>query len=606
MALAKFEDTVLQSDSGRAYAGIVVEALSGGEPVQLYRDAGGSEPASQITTNANGLFTFWVGEGTYTIRYSLGGVTLGSQAGVEIYNLVKAVDLADEEGAENVGVATGDTLQQFLDTLDQASTQKANADALGLTGADNDMGTTPGTILSDNGTAKQWFQESEAAIEAKADAVATAAALAARPITSDYSSQASGRVSFGYGSSGAAGVCIGANDAFRGRGALVIGGAGPKDRGNGTYLVNDGHPGWISPQCSIKFGPTEFNIYGNATGGIATRSGVNTLTKTEGSDWDSSMVGRTLWFRGVAYTVATVPNATTVTLTTDPPAGTGAWNFPLTTGGGTCTVSGTTITRVSGEPFVPVFGGTGFTFRLNGAPVTVTFVDTDTYTASIAPGNGTFTYDYFMDINAQISTLRLQKVAGSSEENIAFFARPDGYWLSPAATGSGELYPFWMTSNYERVLELHATGKYVSLGGIAGKEAARFPFLSGAVNYAEHWGGTAGNRVNMRARGADTNVGMNFDVKGAGDFIFTSGQFGRTNFKIYGSAGTDYLATDAVTGAPYLAAEGASANIDIPITPKGTGVVRFGTWTSNADAAVNGYITIKDAAGNTRKLATIA
>lgn len=166
MALAKFEDTVLQSDSGRAYAGIVVEALSGGEPVQLYRDAGGSEPASQITTNANGLFTFWVGEGTYTIRYSLGGVTLASQAGVEIYNLVKAVDLADEEGAENVGVATGDTLQDFLDTLDQASTQKVNADAIGVSGSDANMGTTPGTILSDNATAKQWFQESEAAIEA--------------------------------------------------------------------------------------------------------------------------------------------------------------------------------------------------------------------------------------------------------------------------------------------------------------------------------------------------------------------------------------------------------------------------------------------------------
>lgn len=35
-------------------------------------------------------------------------------------------------------------------------------------------------------------------------------------------------------------------------------------------------------------------------------------------------------------------------------------------------------------------------------------------------------------------------------------------------------------------------------------------------------------------------------------------------------------------------------------------LVRFGTWTSNADAPVNGYITVKDYAGNTRKLATIA
>lgn len=58
--------------------------------------------------------------------------------------------------------------------------------------------------------------------------------------------------------------------------------------------------------------------------------------------------------------------------------------------------------------------------------------------------------------------------------------------------------------------------------------------------------------------------------------------------------------------APYLAALGSDTNIDFQISPKGTGVLRFGTWTSNADAAVNGYVTIKDSAGNTRKLATIA
>lgn len=42
---------------------------------------------------------------------------------------------------------------------------KAPAAAVGIDDAATNMGTTPGTILSDNGTAKQWFQESEAAIE---------------------------------------------------------------------------------------------------------------------------------------------------------------------------------------------------------------------------------------------------------------------------------------------------------------------------------------------------------------------------------------------------------------------------------------------------------
>lgn len=38
-------------------------------------------------------------------------------------------------------------------------------EALGISVGEQDMGTTPGTILSDNGTAKDWFGEAEAAIE---------------------------------------------------------------------------------------------------------------------------------------------------------------------------------------------------------------------------------------------------------------------------------------------------------------------------------------------------------------------------------------------------------------------------------------------------------
>jgi len=51
---------------------------------------------------------------------------------------------------------------------------------------------------------------------------------------------------------------------------------------------------------------------------------------------------------------------------------------------------------------------------------------------------------------------------------------------------------------------------------------------------------------------------------------------------------------------------GPNTNEDLLIIPKGTGVVRFGTFTSNADAAVNGYVTIKSIDGTSRKLATIA
>lgn len=69
--------------------------------------------------------------------------------------------------------------------------------------------------------------------------------------------------------------------------------------------------------------------------------------------------------------------------------------------------------------------------------------------------------------------------------------------------------------------------------------------------------------------------------------------------------GNDYLLTRSSTGQGRLDAAGASTNADVYLVPKGTGNVKFGTHTASADAAVSGYITIKDSTGATRKLAVI-
>lgn len=62
-----------------------------------------------------------------------------------------------------------------------------------------------------------------------------------------------------------------------------------------------------------------------------------------------------------------------------------------------------------------------------------------------------------------------------------------------------------------------------------------------------------------------------------------------------------------VAGAqPIIEAAGIDTNIDLQLIAKGTGNIRFGTYTASSDVAVNGYVTIKDAGGTTRKLATIA
>ena len=57
---------------------------------------------------------------------------------------------------------------------------------------------------------------------------------------------------------------------------------------------------------------------------------------------------------------------------------------------------------------------------------------------------------------------------------------------------------------------------------------------------------------------------------------------------------------------PYIASAGDDADIDLAFTPKGAGVVRFGSHTAIGSETVTGYITIKDSSGNIRKLAVVA
>lgn len=84
--------------------------------------------------------------------------------------------------------------------------------------------------------------------------------------------------------------------------------------------------------------------------------------------------------------------------------------------------------------------------------------------------------------------------------------------------------------------------------------------------------------------------------------------------QVYGTAsgtpGTDYERAGLNTGADYveLAAETGGAgddDLDVRLTPAGTGKVRFGTHSALAAETVSGYITIKDSGGTIRKLAVV-
>lgn len=62
----------------------------------------------------------------------------------------------------------------------------------------------------------------------------------------------------------------------------------------------------------------------------------------------------------------------------------------------------------------------------------------------------------------------------------------------------------------------------------------------------------------------------------------------------------------AAAGAPSIAATGSDTNINLALTPKGTGAVQFGTHAAIGAELVTGYITINDAAGTARKIAVVS
>lgn len=152
----------------------------------------------------------------------------------------------------------------------------------------------------------------------------------------------------------------------------------------------------------------------------------------------------------------------------------------------------------------------------------------------------------------------------------------------------------------------------VNLAGSGELPVAKFLGQASSVNYFEFLPALTGNLVMLRAAGSDTNIGIQLRVKGSQSVRFQSQNSGLYDeFRVGGinSAPVNFLrayGTNSGAGTAVLDAIGTDTNISIRLVPKGTGTVQFGTFTSVADTAINGYVTITDSSGNQRKLATIA
>lgn len=132
----------------------------------------------------------------------------------------------------------------------------------------------------------------------------------------------------------------------------------------------------------------------------------------------------------------------------------------------------------------------------------------------------------------------------------------------------------------------------------------------GSANYLRVFNAATLNRPGFLSAGTDTNVGIFYATQGTGDHEFDTNSNAR-QFRIThtASAVNNLAITGGAAGAPgtvTLSAEGSSTDVDIAITPKGAGVLKFGTRTAIAAETVTGYITVKDSGGTSRKLAVVS
>lgn len=154
------------------------------------------------------------------------------------------------------------------------------------------------------------------------------------------------------------------------------------------------------------------------------------------------------------------------------------------------------------------------------------------------------------------------------------------------------------------------TGGSIGSGGIFNQlTQLQASHTASAVNYVQVTGAATTGLPTISAQGSDTNPGLLYITKGVGEHRFASNaSAANIQFRIpHTASAVNYgTATGAVAGsAPIFSVAGSDTNIDLALTPKGTGLVRFGTRTASADAPITGYIEIKDSGGTVRRLAVI-
>jgi len=390
----------------------------------------------------------------------------------------------------------------------------------------------------------------------------------------------------------------------------------------GSVWQTQFHANWNVVQTQVPYNPTEWQIYTNAANGIVTvTAGTNQVTLVSGTPFDPTWAGQPFfYFEGVGFKVLAVTDSSHLTVQTTG-GGSVSWGstvngtyyYCMTSTTGTVNTNGTSVTLVSGQPFIN-FANTAIPIVISGIAYNIASWNSGaSLTLSSSAGLQTgATYSQNTSIANELANLRLQGLAGANEENFVITLAPYGTTIQNVYAGAGKYRPIWVatgenpTGSPAYMIGMHPNATlgnpgWLTLGGDNGQQAIYIPQNANNVNYMYMSGGPTTFSPAIAARGSDTTVGLVFDVQGASTITFSSHSFTSTEFQVFGVGGSSWLAVGSSnSAAPTLTANGSAANIDIQLLPK-SGYVWLGVYTVSAPTAT-GYISVKDSGGNIRKL----
>ena len=303
--------------------------------------------------------------------------------------------------------------------------------------------------------------------------------------------------------------------------------------------------------------------------------------------------------------------------------GTGSANF-IRAAGAETTVSPQILftgsdTNVSG--ILATKGAGSFLFRTNGTGGNDQFRVTNTASAV-----------NFVQVTGAATGGRPTISSSGSDTNIGLNLTTKGTGAVSLNTGGGEQFRVSSIASADSAVEVKggssvtggvyitaigtARSFYISSGAnrdirmFTGGEGTfaqlRVSNTASAVNFVQVTGAATGTGPLISAHGSDANAELRFQSKGTGSVnVLDGGGFNSLRVLQRAASGDTWIDVQRNVGFVDLQAASGVANGDIRLTPKGTGLVRFGTYTATV-SAITGYIEIKDSGGTVRRLAVVA